>query len=154
MFPTAGGRLDIKEYLSERIGRVTGVGEWHTISQEAIDMFAEATRDHQWIHVDPARAAQGPFGATIAHGFMTLSLIPGIGPRLEPPGVRMTINYGLNRVRFVSPVPVGARVRVVTELAGFARTPAGIKVEEKVTIELEGSDRPACVAETVILLVE
>ena len=145
--------MGVKEDLQARIGEVTGVGEWHTVTQADIDKFADATRDHQWIHVDPERAARGPFGSTIAHGFMTLSLIPGIGPGLEAPSASMIINYGLERVRFVSPVPAGSRVRVVSELAGVTETAKGLKVNERVTIELEGSDRPACVAQTVILLV-
>ena len=145
--------MGVKEDLEARIGEVTGVGAWHTVTQADIDKFADATLDHQWIHVDPERAARGPFGSTIAHGFMTLSLIPGIGPGLEVPSATMIINYGLERVRFVSPVPAGSRVRVVSELAGVSETGKGLKVNEKVTVELEGSDRPACVAETVILLV-
>ena len=144
--------MGVKEDLEARVGEVTGVGEWHTVTQAAIDMFADATCDHQWIHLDTERAAQGPFGTTIAHGFMTLALIPGIGPRVEPPGVKMIINYGLDRVRFVSPVAAGSRVRVVSEMTGVSETAKGIRLKEKVTVELEGSDKPACVAETVILL--
>jgi acyl dehydratase len=145
--------MGVKEDLEARIGEVTGVGEWHTVTQADIDKFADATRDHQWIHVDAERASRGPFGSTIAHGFMTLALIPGIGPRLEVTGVAMIINYGLERVRFVSPVPAGSRVRVVSEMAAVSETAKGVRVNERVTVELEGSDRPACVAETVILLV-
>ena len=145
--------MSIRAEQEARVGEVIGVGAWHTITQADIDSFAAATRDPQWIHVDAARAAEGPFGATIAHGFMTLALIPGIGPVLDLPGLEMIINYGLNRVRFLSPVPVGSRVRVVREIAGVSEKPNGILLEEKVTIELEGSARPACVAETVILLV-
>ena len=145
--------MSIRAELAARVGEVVGAGDWHTITQADIDRFADATRDPQWIHVDTARAAEGPFGATIAHGFMTLALIPGIGPALELPGVKMIINYGLNRVRFLSPVPVGSRVRVVREIAGVSEKRNGILLEEKVTIELEGSARPACVAETLILLV-
>ena len=145
--------MGVKQELEARIGEVTGVGEWHTVTQSDIDRFADATRDHQWIHVDEKRASRGPFGSTIAHGFMTLALIPGIGPRLKPAGVEMIINYGLDRVRFVSPVPVGSRVRVVSELAAVTETPRGLRLKERVTVELEGSDRPACVAETLILLV-
>ena len=145
--------MSVRAELEARVGEIVGVGDWHTITQADIDRFASATRDHQWIHVDAARAAEGPFGATIAHGFMTLALIPGIGPVLDLPGVKMTVNYGLNRVRFISPVPVGSRVRVVREIAGASEKPNGILLEEKVTIELEGSDRPACVAETLVLLV-
>ena len=145
--------MSLKRELEARIGEVVGVGDWHTVTQDDIERFADATRDHQWIHVDAARASEGPFGATIAHGFMTLALIPGIGPSLELPGVSMIINYGLNRVRFISPVPTGSRVRVIREIAGVAEKPNGIQLEEKVTIELEGSDRSACVAETLVLLV-
>lgn len=145
--------MSIRAELEARVGEVIGVGDWHTITQVDIDSFAAATRDPQWIHVDAARAAEGPFGATIAHGFMTLALIPGIGPVLDLPGLEMIINYGLNRVRFLSPVPVGSRVRVVREIAGVSEKPNGILLEEKVTIELEGSARPACVAETLVLLV-
>ena len=145
--------MGVREDLEARVGEVTGVGEWHTVTQSDIDKFADATCDNQWIHVDANRAAGGPFGTTIAHGFMTLALIPGIGPGLEVPGVSMTINYGLDRVRFLSPVPVGSRVRVVSELAEVSEAANGLRVKEKVTIELEGSDKPACVAETVILLV-
>lgn len=145
--------MSVRTELEGRVGEVIGVGDWHTITQADIDRFADATRDHQWIHVDAARAAEGPFGATIAHGFMTLALIPGIGPALELPGVKMIVNYGLNRVRFISPVPTGSRVRVIREIAGVSEKPNGIHLEERVTIELEGSAKPACVAETLILLV-
>jgi len=145
--------MSIRAELEARVGEVIGVGDWHTITQADIDSFAAATRDPQWIHVDAARAAEGPFGATIAHGFMTLALTPGIGPVLDLPGLEMIINYGLNRVRFLSPVRVGSRVRVVREIAGVSEKPNGILLEEKVTIELEGSARPACVAETLVLLV-
>ena len=145
--------MSVRTALEARIGEVIGVGDWHTITQADIDHFADATRDHQWIHVDAARAAEGPFGATIAHGLMTLALIPGIGPVPDLPGVKMIINYGLNRVRFISPVPAGSRVRVIREIAGVSDKPNGIQLEERVTIELEGSARPACVAETLVLLV-
>ncbi len=142
----------LRELLEVRVGEMA-TGDWHTITQEAIGMFAEATGDHQWIHVDADRAADGPFGATIAHGFMTLALIPGIGPRFEVPEARMIINYGVNRVRFLSPVPVGSRVRVVTELVGVTERRSGLLLAEQVTVELENSSRPACIAETLVLLV-
>lgn len=146
--------MGVKQELEARIGKTTEPGEWHTVTQADVERFADATRDRQWIHVDEQRAARGPFGGTIAHGFMTLALIPGIGPRsAPPPGVRMTVNYGLERVRFVSPVLVGSRVRVRSELIEVTETPKGFKLKEKVTVELEGSVRPACVAETLILLV-
>ena len=145
--------MSLKTELEARVGEVVGVGDWHTVTQDDIERFADATRDHQWIHTDAARASEGPFGSTIAHGFMTLALIPGIGPDLDLPDVSMIINYGLNRVRFISPVPTGSRVRVIREIAGVSEKPNGIQLAEKVTIELEGSDRPACVAETLILLI-
>ena len=145
--------MSLKTELEARIGEVVGVGDWQTVTQDDIERFADATRDHQWIHTDAIRASEGPFGSTIAHGFMTLALIPGIGPALDLPGVSMIINYGLNRVRFISPVPAGSRVRVIREIAGVSAKPNGIQLAEKVTIELEGSDRPACVAETLVLLV-
>ena len=142
--------MSIKEDLEARIGEVIGVGEWHTVTQEAIDLFAEATNDHQWIHVDAERAADGPFGTTIAHGFMTLALIAGIAPKLQVPGVKMAINYGLDRVRFVAPVPAGSRVRVSSVLAEVSEVAGGLQVKNQVTVELEGSDKPACVAEALV----
>ena len=142
--------MSIKEDLEARIGEVIGVGEWHTVTQEAIDLFAEATNDHQWIHVDAERAADGPFGTTIAHGFMTLALIAGIAPKLQVPGVKMAINYGLDRVRFVAPVPSGSRVRVSSVLAEVSEVAGGLQVKNQVTVELGGSDKPACVAEALV----
>lgn len=137
--------------LQRRIGETIAPGEWVTIEQSRIDMFAEATADHQWIHVDPARAATGPFGTTIAHGFLTLSLIPRYGPDLGV-DVGMGINYGLDKVRFLSPVPVGSRVRMSGVIKDVGETAGGIRVVTEVTVELEGSDRPACIADTVVLL--
>lgn len=138
--------------LLARIGEEVGVSEWMTMTQDRVDMFADATDDHQWIHVDAARAAQGPFGTTIAHGFLTLSLIPDLAPSLDIPGVAMGINYGLDRVRFVSPVPVGSRIRARTKLAAVSEVEGGLQLKNEVTIELEGSDKPACVAETLTRL--
>ena len=142
--------MTIKEDLEARIGENVGVGEWHTVTQEAIDQFADATNDHQWIHVDPERAAQGPFGTTIAHGFMTLALIAGISPSFDVPGVKLALNYGLDRVRFISPVPSGSRVRVSTVLAEVAEVTGGVQLKNTVTVELEGSEKPACVAEALV----
>ena len=139
-----GGRGDL-ERLRRRIGETIGVGEWLPITQERVDAFADATGDHQWIHVDVERAAAGPFGATIAHGFLLLSLIPAIAPALEVPS-SMAVNYGLDRVRFVSPVRVGSRIRARTVLTDVAEVAGGIQATVEVTIELEGGDRPACVA--------
>ena len=142
--------MTIREDLEARIGENIGVGEWHTVTQEAIDQFADATSDHQWIHVDPERAAKGPFGTTIAHGFMTLALIAGISPSLEVPGVKLALNYGLDRVRFISPVPSGSRVRVSSVLAEVAEVAGGLQLKNTVTVELEGSEKPACVAEALV----
>ena len=119
------------------------------ITQERIDGFADATGDHQWIHVDAEKAEAGPFGSTIAHGFLTLSLIPAIAPSIDVPGTRMAINYGLDRVRFITPVPVGSRVRARTVLRDVSEVQGGIQAKTEITIEIDGSDKPACVAETL-----
>lgn len=140
------------EELAGRIGEVTA-GEWHTVTQEDIDLFAGVTRDRNWIHVDADRAAQGPFGGPVAHGFLTLSLTAGIGPALDLPVEYTAVNYGLDRVRFITPVPAGSRVRATAQLTGVSEAARGIRVEQKVTVELEGSAKPACAAETVTLLI-
>ncbi|CAM04622.1 acyl dehydratase [Saccharopolyspora erythraea NRRL 2338] len=135
-------------------GEKLGTSDWLTITQEQVNQFADATLDHQWIHLDAERAAQGPFGGTIAHGFLTLSLLPALNAqtyRFE--GVKMGINYGLNKVRFPHPVPVGARVRSHTELADVAENDQGLQLTVNVTIEIEGVDKPACVAESLSRLV-
>ncbi len=137
------------EELQGRIGTETGLGSWTTVTQDMIDQFADATHDHQWIHVDEARAAAGPFGQRIAHGFLTLSLIAGIAEPVEIPGVRMAINYGLDRVRFVTPVPSGSRVRARSKLVDVSEVAGGLQLKTEVTVELEGSEKPACVAETL-----
>ncbi len=134
------------ESLSSKVGREIGVGDWLTITQDRVDQFADATGDHQWIHVDPDRAASGPFGATIAHGFLTLSLLSALVEADEVPGASMAINYGLDRVRFVSPVPVGARVRARTVLRKVTEVTGGVQAKLEVTVEIEGGERPACVA--------
>jgi acyl dehydratase len=131
-----------------------GISDWHLVTQEQVNLFADATGDHQWIHVDPQRAAAGPFGGPIAHGFLTLSLIPMLLWQVfTVEGVRMTINYGLNKVRFPSATPVGSRVRAEVELLSVTDTAHGAQVVMAVTVEREGSDKPACVAETVTLIV-
>jgi acyl dehydratase len=120
------------------------------VDQERIDLFARATGDHQWIHTDPARAAAGPFGATVAHGFLTLSLLPVLfetGFAIDD--VRMGVNYGLNRVRFPTPVPAGSRVRGRFTLRSYEPLPRGAQLTVECVIELEGSAKPACVAESV-----
>lgn len=141
--------MSLVEELSGRVGGEIGVGEWVRISQDRIDGFADATGDHQWIHVDEEKARAGPFASTIAHGFLTLSLIPAIAPSLDVPGVKMAINYGLDRVRFITPVPVGSRVRARSALRDVREVAGGVQVKTEVTIELEGSEKPACVAETL-----
>jgi acyl dehydratase len=135
--------------ISGLAGEQLGTSDWITVEQKHIDQFAEATGDHQWIHVDPERAAQGPFGKTIAHGFLTLSLLPVlVGQVYRIDGTRMGINYGLNKVRFTSPVPVGSKVRAQVTLANVERTKDGaVQLTTSVTVELEGSERPAVVAE-------
>ena len=132
-------------------GSELGTSDWMTVDQSQIDTFADATGDHQWIHVDAEKAKDGPFGTTIAHGFLTLSLLPVIGWQIyKVDGVKMTINYGLNKVRFTSPVPVGSRIRGSIELVDVADVSGGVQVTNKVTVEIEGSDRPAVVAESLL----
>jgi acyl dehydratase len=134
--------------LRAAAGSQIGASEWITVEQGQVDLFADATGDHQWIHVDKEKAAAGPFGGTIAHGFLTLSLLPDmIKDVYRVEGVKMGINYGLNKVRFTSPVPVGSKVRGVVELAEVADAGGGVQVINKVTVEIEGSERPALVAE-------
>lgn len=140
--------------LEALVGQHLGHSSWHEVTQRQVDLFAEATGDDQWIHVDPERAAAGPFGATVAHGYLTLSLLPALGREVfVVEGLRMGVNYGSDRVRFPAPVRVGARVRVGIEVLDVTRTPAGARVTFRQSVELEGSDRPACVAETVALVV-
>ncbi|MFC1415005.1 MaoC family dehydratase [Streptacidiphilus sp. N1-12] len=136
--------------LRAAIGTELGVSDWIRIDQQQVDQFASATGDHQWIHTDPERAAKGPFGTTIAHGFLTLSLLPVIGEGLfQVDGVRMGVNYGTNKVRFPAPVPVGSRVRGRVELLEVDDVPGGVQLVTKVTVEREGGDKPVCVAESV-----
>ncbi|NMH99250.1 MaoC family dehydratase [Pseudonocardia acidicola] len=137
--------------LRKAKGTTLGQSEWMTVDQSQIDKFADATGDHQWIHVDAEKAKDGPFGTTIAHGFLTLSLIPVIGWQIyKVDNVKMTINYGLNKVRFTSPVPVGSRIRGSIELLDVADVSGGVQVTNKVTVEIEGSERPALVAESLL----
>ncbi len=141
------------DQLAEATGEELGSSEWLTIDQDRVDAFADATGDHQWIHVDVERAKEGPFGATIAHGYLTLSLIPMMGAEvfsLETPGAKL--NYGVNKVRFPNPVKVGSRIRVHVSVGEVTDIPTGKQLTLKHTIEIEGEDKPACVAETVVLL--
>jgi acyl dehydratase len=130
-------------------GDVYGPSGWIDVPQERIDAFAEATGDRQWIHVDPERAKDGPFGTTIAHGYLTLSLLPAASYEVVPRQGGMAINYGLNRVRFPAPVPVGSRVRATFEVVGLEEHGWGRQVTMQATVEREGGDKPVCVAELV-----
>ncbi|NBS63852.1 MAG: MaoC family dehydratase [Betaproteobacteria bacterium] len=137
--------------LKSMVGEELAVSNWFVVDQPRINQFADATGDHQWIHVDPDRAASGPFGATIAHGFLTLSMLPlFIQDALRFDDVRMSVNYGLNRVRFTSPVPVGSELRARFRLVGIEDVAGqGMQVTMEATIERKGSDKPVCVAETI-----
>ncbi len=139
--------------LTEAVGEELGTSDWLEVDQDRVNAFADATGDHQWIHVDVERAKTGPFGGTIAHGYLTLSLIPQFTPQifsLETPGAKL--NYGVNKVRFPNPVKVGARIRATATLAEVTDIPAGKQMVTRYVIEIEGGDKPACVAETVVLL--
>ena len=133
------------------VGQEVAVSDWETITQQRIDRFAEATGDFQWIHVDPERAARGPFGKTIAHGYLTLSMLPHFFERsIELRGVKMGVNYGLNKVRFTSPVPVDTELRARFRLVSIDDIPDnGAQMVWLVTFEKKGSDRPVCVAESI-----
>ena len=137
--------------LPALVGQEVAVSEWITITQQQVNLFADATGDHQWIHVDVERAKAGPFGAPIAHGFLTLSLIPKFfETSMEIRNTRMGVNYGLNKVRFTSPVPVGSRLRARMKLlACDAIENNGMQMTWLVTVERDGSDKPACVAESL-----
>ena len=134
-----------------RIGTEIGVSDWMEITQDRVDAFAAATDDHQWIHVDRERAAAGPFGGTIAHGFLTLSLTVALSSQvpLEVGSPVMGINYGLEKVRFPAPVPVGSRLRSTATITGVDDVPGGVQVTVAFTVEHEGGDKPVCVAESV-----
>ena len=137
--------------LKQAVGKHLGYSDWLTIEQSRIDQFAEATNDHQWIHVDPERAKTGPFGATIAHGYLTQSLVNSFLPEIiEVRGISMGINYGCDRLRFPSPVPVGSRVRGGAEVLEVEQTKDGsFQSKVRVTVEIEGSDKPGCVIDTI-----
>ena len=138
--------------LTACIGQVVAVSDWITITQQQVNLFADATGDHQWIHVDPEKAAAGPFSAPIAHGFLTLSLLPQFfESSFAIAGSRMGVNYGLNKVRFTAPVPVGSRLRARMKLlASEPIAKDGVQMTWEVTVEKEGSDKPVCVAESLV----
>ena len=147
--------------LEKLVGSEEGVGQWFAVEQDRIDLFADATLDHQFIHVDPEKAAKlSPYKVTIAHGFLTLSLIPHLGGKIPPPdpsayqGLVMGVNYGLEKVRFPAPVKVGSKVRARRTLASVEqKAPNTLQLKQIVTIEIEGETKPACVAETLTRLV-
>lgn len=134
--------------LPEMAGKDLGYTDYLEITQEQVNTFADATSDHQWIHTDPEKAKDGPFGATIAHGFLTLSLIiPLWGELFDVEGVTTKVNYGLDRVRFTSPVPVGSKIRMHSSIEDVAEVKGGVQIKTNNTIEIEGQERPAVVAE-------
>jgi acyl dehydratase len=136
--------------LQALVGQEIGVSEWITVTQERIQLFADATNDHQWIHLDVERAKAGPFGTTIAHGFLTLSLLPEMSAcAFEVRGTRMGVNYGLNKVRFPAPVPSGSRLRGRFKLLAYEPLEGGAQLTLQATMEREGSDKPVCVAESL-----
>ncbi len=137
--------------LQDAVGKPLGVSEWLEITQDRIDKFADATGDHQWIHVDPERAVDGPFGTTIAHGYLTQSLVNFFLPQIvEVRGISMGVNYGADRLRFPAPVPVGSRIRGSAELVEAEDTVDGaVQAKIRVTVEIEGGERPACVIDTI-----
>jgi acyl dehydratase len=147
-----GTIVDSPADLLDLVGKPLGSTEWHEITQQQVNLFAEATGDHQWIHVDSERAAAGPFGGTIAHGYLTLALAPElIAETLTVQQLVAVLNYGLNKVRFPAPVPVGSRVRGAVTLRSAASRAGGVEAVFTLVWELDGSDRPACVAEVVLL---
>ncbi len=142
--------FDSPVLLKDAVGKKLGTSPWLEITQGRINQFADATGDHQWIHVDPDRAKQGPFGATIAHGYLTLSLVSYFLPQIiEVRNISMGVNYGCDRVRFPAPVPVGSRIRGAGELVSVEQVKGGFQAIVRVTVEIEGKDRPACVADTI-----
>jgi len=136
--------------LTDQVGTHLGYSEWHQVTQEQVNLFAEATGDRQWIHVDVERARSGPFGGPIAHGYLTLSLAPVLMAEVvRVDGIAMAVNYGLNKLRFPSPVPVGSRVRMGATLAGLEEIPGGAQATMDLTFEIEGQAKPACVTQAV-----
>ena len=136
--------------LESRVGQEVGVSPWVEMPQERIDLFAKATEDFQWIHVDPHKAKSSPFGTTIAHGFLTLSMLPKLSEStFEYSDRKMGVNYGLNKVRFTAPVPAGSKIRGRFTLAGYEKLDGGVQVTWNVTIEREGGDKPVMVAESI-----
>jgi acyl dehydratase len=146
--------MNTVDELTAAVGQHLGHSSWLTIDQDRINLFADATGDHQWIHVDPDRAAGGPFGRPVAHGYLTLSLVPVlVSEVIDYAGWGTKINYGSNKIRFPAAVPVGSRVRAGVEVLDVREVSSGLQVTNRVTVEIDGTDRPALVAETLTLLV-
>lgn len=144
---------DIDEFETQ-VGSHLGYSDWRTITQEEVDLFADATHDHQWIHTDQEKAKDGPFGATIAHGYMVLALVPVLSWSIyDIDNLEMGLNYGADKVRFPAPVPVGSEVRAGVELLSVERGDKGVRATTRTTIEIKGSDRPACVVENIAVYV-
>ena len=142
--------FDGLDQVRDAVGRDLGTSEWLEVTQERVDTFADATGDHQWIHVDPVRAAAGPFGGPIAHGYLTLSLSNALLPEIvEVQGVSMGVNYGVNKIRFPAPVLVGSRVRAQATLTSVEEVSGGVQTTMVITIEIEGGTKPACVIESI-----
>ena len=136
--------------LKRAEGDMLGTSDWHEVTQEAIDVFAEVTGDHQWIHTDPVRSAETPFGGTIAHGYYTLALAPMLSEQiLSLQGFAYGVNYGLNKVRFPTPMPVGERLRMTAKLIGLEEIPGGAQITLELTFDREDGEKPVCVAESV-----
>jgi acyl dehydratase len=141
--------IDVAD-LAKRVGDHLGYSDWQKITQERVNLFADATGDHQWIHVDPERAEAGPFGGPIAHGYLTLALIPALlGQVFVVEGITMGVNYGANRVRFPAPVPVGAELRLGMTLAGVEEVEGGVQVVLDAVLEVRDAPKPSCVAQVV-----
>ncbi len=143
-------RFESVEELKQSVGQHLGYSDWLEITQDRVNRFADATDDHQFIHVDPEKAATTPFGGPIAHGYLTLSLaVPMVSQIYSVDGVKMSVNYGTNKVRFPAPLPVGSKLRAGAELVSVNDVPGGVQVVLSVTFEVEGGTKPVCVAETV-----
>ena len=146
--PALAARTVALADLGTLVGERVGVSGWHLVSQEQVDLFAEATGDHQWIHTDPVRARSGPFGVAVAHGYLTLSLAPMLlTDVLEVTGSSQVVNYGIGKVRFPAPVPVGSRVRLGVDMVAAEDAGGWVQVTFRLTFEIEGAGKPACVAE-------
>lgn len=141
--------LDSEQAVLDAVGSELGTSEWMTVTQARIDGFADATDDHQWIHVDPERAKDGPFGATVAHGYLTLSLVNRFLPEIVDVHMKMGVNYGTDKVRFPAAVPVGSRIRGRGELTDAREVSGGVQATIRVTVEIDGGERPACVVDTI-----